>query len=317
MYMADLSTINHLDVTVLVDNVADSTTTENIDMIESPFDWSEHYRTSKNHLQATHGFSVIVDAFSNNRKFRTLYDTGSSSDVLQNNMKILGIDPNSIEEIVISHGHWDHFGGLLWLLEQIENEVPVYLHERMLYKRGVRGKFSIRELGKMPDLSEIEEAGGQPILESDPRLIAGGNLLISGSISRTSKFETGFPNHLAYIDGSWVDDSQVLDDRCLIANISDKGLVVISGCSHAGIINMLHQSMKLTGVNQIYGILGGLHLIGKDSERRTHLTVQELFKISPTYIVPGHCTGWNAKLVLARDFPKSILGLSVGNRYLF
>ena len=315
--MAELSTINRLEVTVLVDNVIDSTTAENIDMIKSPFDWSEQCRTSKGNLQATHGFSAIVDAYSNNRKFRTLYDTGSSSDVLQNNMKILGIDPNSIEEIVISHGHWDHFGGLLWLLGQIENDVPVYLHERMLYKRGVRGRFSIREFGKMPDLSEIEEAGGQPILESDPRLIAGGNLLISGSISRTSKFETGFPNHVAYIDGSWVDDSQVIDDRCLIANVSNKGLVVISGCSHAGIINMLHQSMKLTGISQIYGILGGLHLIGKDSERRTHLTVQELFKISPTYIVPGHCTGWNAKLVLARDFPKSVLGLSVGNRYLF
>ena len=315
--MTELSTTDRLDVTILVDNVIDSTTTENFDMIDSPFDWSEHFRNSKTHLQATHGFSAIVDAYSNNRTSRTLYDTGSSSNVLQNNMNTLGIDPNSIEEIVISHGHYDHFGGLLWLLRQIEKEVPVYLHERMFYERGVRGKSSIWEIGKMPDLYEIEEAGGQPILESDPRIIAGGNLLISGSISRTSKFEPGFPNHVAYIDGSWVDDSQVLDDRCLIANVSNKGLVVISGCSHAGIINMLHQSMKLTGISQIYGILGGLHLIGEDSERRTHLTVQELFKISPTHIIAGHCTGWNAKLVLARDFPKSTMGLSVGNRYHF
>jgi 7,8-dihydropterin-6-yl-methyl-4-(beta-D-ribofuranosyl)aminobenzene 5'-phosphate synthase len=315
--MTKLSTIDQLEVTVLVDNIIDTTTSYDFELIESPYEWSEHFRTAKSYLQATHGFSAILDTYSNNKVSRTLYDTGSSSDVLKNNMDTLGIDPNSIQEIVISHGHYDHFGGLLWLLEQINDKIPVYLHERMLYKRGIRSKSEIIEIGQMPDLHEIQAVGGQPILETEPRVIAGDNLLISGSISRTSKFEHGFPGHVAYIDGSWVDDSLVLDDRCLIANVSDKGLFVISGCSHAGIINMLNQSMNLTGVNRLFGLMGGLHLIGKDSESRTKLTIQELQKMSPSIIVSGHCTGWKSKLAMANAFPDSIMGLSVGNRYRF
>jgi len=313
----ELSMIDSLIVTVLVDNVIDSSTASASENILSPSQWTEITPSSNGHLQAVHGFSVLIDAVKADERFRVLYDTGSSAEILKNNLHVLGIDANTIREIVISHGHWDHYGGLEWILGEIEAVVPVYVHEKMFYRRGVKQDSKIRDIGQMPHVEQIEAAGGKPIVQSSPELIAGGHLLLSGEIPRLTSFESGFPGHVALKEGEWVDDSLLLDDRCIAANIQDKGLFVISGCSHAGIINMLNEVTRLTGIKTLHGLLGGLHLIGKDEKLKIPPTVVELRNRNPRYVIPGHCTGWNAKQIIAQELSDVTLGLSVGNRYVF
>ncbi len=314
--MSLLSEIDRVEVTVLVDNVIDGSTTIGRDDVLGPYEWSKTSRTTDRYLQATHGFSALVDAIKKGDRTRVLYDTGSSPGVLQNNLLALGISVDSIDEIAISHGHWDHYGGLLWVLNKKKDEVPIYLHENMLYKKGVRLKDGIREIGQLPMLQELEDAGGLPILHTEPKIIANGKLLLCGEIPRMTSFETGFPNHIALKDGSWVDDSLIIDDRCLVGKIKGKGIVIVSGCSHAGIINMINESMRLSGCESVYAVLGGLHLVGKDSKSKTVKTIQELKEINPQIIAPGHCTGWKAIHAISQELPKAFIGLSVGNRYV-
>jgi 7,8-dihydropterin-6-yl-methyl-4-(beta-D-ribofuranosyl)aminobenzene 5'-phosphate synthase len=187
----------------------------------------------------------------------------------------------------------------------------------MLYKKGVRQKDGVREIGQLPMLQEFESLGGIPVLHSEPKVIADGKLLLCGEIPRKTSFEKGFPGHIALKDGSWVDDSLIIDDRCLVGNVKGKGLVVISGCSHAGIINMLNESMRLSGCESIHAVLGGLHLIGRDNKSKTAKTIKELKVINPKMLAPGHCTGWKAIHAISQELPKSFTGLSVGNRYVF
>jgi 7,8-dihydropterin-6-yl-methyl-4-(beta-D-ribofuranosyl)aminobenzene 5'-phosphate synthase len=313
--MVDLVPIDRLEITILIDNILDLSTAVVSDLVQSPHEWSNSYRHSSTNLQATHGFSALLDVYSGNVSSRILYDTGNSPITLQNNIMTLGIDPNTIDEIVISHGHWDHFGGLSWLLKEIRKKIPVHLHKAMVYERGIMNKGRVQSIGQFPELEKLEGAGAELIFNINPEQIANGGLVISGTVKRSTDFEKGIEHHVASIGGKWVDDSLILDDRCLIANIAGKGLFIISGCSHAGIINILRHSIELTGIDVVYGILGGLHLVGKDSKTRTKSTISHLKEFSPKILVPGHCTGWKAKLIIAQEFPDSVLGLSVGNRY--
>src|ERR1035437_4046196 len=120
-----------------------------------------------------------------------------------------------------------------------------------------------------------------------------------------------------YSDNSWQPDPYVLDDRALVINIKDKGLVIISGCAHAGIINTIRYAQQITGLTKVYAILGGFHLAGKEFEKRIEPTIEELKEINPELIVPSHCTGRRALISIAQAFPNAIACNSVGNIYQF
>ncbi len=105
---------------------------------------------------------------------------------------------------------------------------------------------------------------------------------------------------------SWKTDLLVLDDRALVINIKEKGLVIISGCAHAGIINTIRYSQQITGLTKVYAILGGFHLAGKEFEKRIEPTIEELKEINPELIVPSHCTGWRALISYSSSVPKRL-----------
>jgi 7,8-dihydropterin-6-yl-methyl-4-(beta-D-ribofuranosyl)aminobenzene 5'-phosphate synthase len=138
---------------------------------------------------------------------------------------------------------------------------------------------------------------------------------VTGEIPRKTSYEKGFAQHMAFVDGLWQPDPWIIDDRALAISIKGKGLVVLSGCAHAGIINTVSYSQQITGIKKVYAVLGGFHLAGKEFEKRIQPTIEELQRINPTLIVPSHCTGWRAMCAMAKVFPEAFAWNSVGNLY--
>ena len=138
---------------------------------------------------------------------------------------------------------------------------------------------------------------------------------ITGEIPRKVTFEKGLIQNRIWSDNSWQPDPLVLDDRALVIRIKEKGLVIISGCAHAGIINTVRYAQQITGLAKVYAIFGGFHLAGKEFEKRIEPTIEELKDINPELIVPSHCTGWRAIISIAQTFPNAFACSSVGNIY--
>ena len=140
-------------------------------------------------------------------------------------------------------------------------------------------------------------------------------ICVTGEIPRKISFEKGMMRHRAFIDSIWQSDPLIMDDRAIVINVRGKGLVVISGCSHAGIINTIIYAQQITAVEKVYAVIGGFHLAGKDFEERIEPTIKELLHINPDLIVPSHCTGWRAMCKIAKAFPDAFVWNSVGNLY--
>jgi 7,8-dihydropterin-6-yl-methyl-4-(beta-D-ribofuranosyl)aminobenzene 5'-phosphate synthase len=162
---------------------------------------------------------------------------------------------------------------------------------------------------KLADLSrekiEVIEAVGPSMLVDDM-------LLVSGEVARTSAFEQGFPVHQALRHGHWEPDPLISDDQCAIINVRGKGLVIVTGCGHSGIINIIRHAQALTGVQRIYAVVGGFHLTGALFMPLIPPTIAALQQIQPHYVMPGHCTGWAATHQIARALPDAFIANSVG-----
>ena len=141
-------------------------------------------------------------------------------------------------------------------------------------------------------------------------------VLVTGEVERVTEFETGFPWAEARVEGDWVVDP-FHDDQGLAVKVKDRGLVVIGGCSHAGIINTVKQAQKATRTDAVHAVLGGFHLTGPVSELIIEPTIEEMKRIGPDYIVPMHCTGWKAINTFAKEMREQFLLNSVGTTYVF
>ena len=264
---------------------------------------------------AEHGFSVMISVTSGGREHRVLFDTGMSPDGLVENMRRLGHSPKDLEAIVLSHGHLDHTTGMDGLMRTLGRaNLPVFLHPEAWSKRRLllpgREPFEL----PTPSKSAIKGAGFEVIEEKQPSFLLDRSLLITGEVDRTTEFEKGMPIQQAWRDGEWQPDPLVLDDQAAIVNVRHKGLVVITGCGHAGIINILRYARKLTGTERVYAVLGGFHLGGPFEAIIPHVC-DSLAELDPQVIVPAHCTGWKAVHALAARFPDAFIQNSVGTRF--
>jgi 7,8-dihydropterin-6-yl-methyl-4-(beta-D-ribofuranosyl)aminobenzene 5'-phosphate synthase len=142
-------------------------------------------------------------------------------------------------------------------------------------------------------------------------------LLVTGEVDRTTDFERGFPAHEAHRDGTWRPDPLILDDQALVASVSGHGLVVLTGCGHSGIVNILRYVRKLTGQHDIHAVVGGFHLSGRAFEPIIEPTCVALTEFDADYLVPTHCTGWRATHAIAARFPDAFVQNSVGTRFEF
>ena len=312
-----------LEIVSLMDNNVDFLSSNTRKEVQSLWHWTkEQYGTewAQAHTElpfAEHGFSMLVRVFRNQEKCTILFDTGVSSNGVIMNAKRMGIDLSEVSYIVLSHGHYDHFGGLQTIVEAVNKTgLPIIIHEDMVKHRGTASlRGVIREYPHFPNSEQLTPA--KIVNTKKPYLIANDLACITGEIPRKVTFEKGLMQNKIYGVNSWQPDLLVLDDRALVINIKDKGLVIISGCAHAGIINTIRYAQQITGLAKVYAILGGFHLAGKEFEKRIEPTIEELKKINPELVVPSHCTGWRALSSIAQAFPNVFVCNSVGNMYQF
>ncbi len=268
-------------------------------------------------LRAEHGFSSMVTVVKGERKESFLFDTGLTKEGLLHNMDVLEVRPPDLHAIVLSHGHTDHINGLMGLLSRNgRRRLPLILHPDAFLRRKIVVADGREVLLPPPDRRGIEQEGVQILEERGASLLLGGLALVTGQVARTTEFEKGFPTHYAEVNGEWKPDPLIHDDQAVVMNVRNKGLVVLSGCGHAGIINVLRHSMALTGVGRVHAVLGGFHLTGRLFEPLIAPTVEALKVIGPTLIVPSHCTGWKATHEIARVFPDAFVPNSVGTTFL-
>jgi 7,8-dihydropterin-6-yl-methyl-4-(beta-D-ribofuranosyl)aminobenzene 5'-phosphate synthase len=264
-------------------------------------------------LIAEPGFSALVRVEKAGRKRTLLFDTGVSPSGMVENMRRLGIDPGDVEVIVLSHGHWDHVTGMEGLVRVLgRTRLPVMIHPEFWNRRRI--SFPGLEPAEFPATSRtaLQEMGFAIVEERQPSFLLDGAVLITGEVDRTTAFETGFQGHEALRDGSWQADPLILDDQALVVRLRDRGLVILSGCGHAGIVNTVRYVHRLTGEDAVTAVVGGFHLSGPMFERIIEPTVEALAELSPSLLVPAHCTGWKACHHLAARFPDAFVMSTVG-----
>jgi 7,8-dihydropterin-6-yl-methyl-4-(beta-D-ribofuranosyl)aminobenzene 5'-phosphate synthase len=267
-------------------------------------------------LIAEHGFSALVTVTAGGARHQILFDAGLSPDALVTNMRRLGIDPGGIEAVVLSHGHSDHTAGLDGFIRAVgRGSLPVIIHPEFWNRR--RLVIPGRDPVELPTTSRraLEGAGFTMVEERQPSFLLGGAVLITGEVDRTSGFEPGFPPQQALRGGRWEPDPLVLDDQALILHVRDKGLLVLTGCGHAGIVNITRYARRLTGLDTVYAVMGGFHLGGPLFEPLIPRVCAEFEQLSPAVIVPAHCTGWVAQRALADRFPAAFIPNTVGTRF--
>ena len=267
-------------------------------------------------LRAEHGFSALVTVRRGNTSSTLLFDTGASPDALAVNAERLGVDAGALQGVVLSHGHFDHAGGFDGLARlRGRSGLPLTVHPAVWTRR----RLELPGGGElvMPTLSRgaLEGEGFEVIERRQPSLLAGA-ILVTGEVDRVTEFEHGMPpQHQAWDGHSWRHDPVVIDDQALVISVRGRGLVVITGCGHAGVVNIVRHAMRLTGVRSLLAVIGGFHISGPAFEPVIAPTVAALTELAPELIAPGHCTGWRAQHTLAAALPDAWVQGSVGTTY--
>jgi 7,8-dihydropterin-6-yl-methyl-4-(beta-D-ribofuranosyl)aminobenzene 5'-phosphate synthase len=268
-------------------------------------------------LLAEHGFSVLVTVSRNGSRHQILFDTGTSPDGVVENMARLEVDPSAIAAIVCSHGHFDHTTGLDGLIRRLGGTVnlPVLIHPHFWRRRRV--SLPGRDPMEIPSTSRaaLTGAGFEVVEEGQPSFLFDRSVLVTGEVPRTTGYEPGFPPQQAWLGGRWEPDPLVLDDQALIVDVKDKGLVVITGCGHAGVINMCRYARRLTRDRPLYAVIGGFHLNGPLFEPLIPRVLDDFAALGPKVIVPAHCTGWRAQHAIGARFGEAFIPNTVGTRF--
>jgi 7,8-dihydropterin-6-yl-methyl-4-(beta-D-ribofuranosyl)aminobenzene 5'-phosphate synthase len=307
----NLREADKLEVTIVVDNYTDLLLRQSTEVVQRP-----RIVPPKAPL-AEHGLSCLLKVYADSEEHVVLMDAGVSAACLFHNADLLKVDLSQVESVVLSHGHFDHFGSLPELLNRAREGVSLVLHPDAFLQRRLNSPAMARPV-EMPPLDEevLKNAGAGLHKGREASTLASDLLLVSGEVERVTDFERGFPWTEAKIDDNWVVDP-FHDDQGVAVKVKHKGLVVIGGCSHAGIINTVKHAQQVTGTDTVHAVLGGFHLTGTIFEPIIEPTIEEMKKIGPDYVVPMHCTGWKAIHQFAKAMPRQFLLNSVGTTYVF
>jgi 7,8-dihydropterin-6-yl-methyl-4-(beta-D-ribofuranosyl)aminobenzene 5'-phosphate synthase len=271
-----MSLVDRLKLTILVE---DSVSMEKPDLI------------------AKHGLSFLVETRIADANSKILMDVGPPPDIAFQNADIVNADVRKVDAIVISHGHYDHAGALLEILKRIGQPTLVVTHPKAFDPK-FACKPNLKFIGLEFDQSQVRAAGGRLLLARNPIKIANG-VTTSGEVVRETSCEET-EEFWTVEDEHFIKDP-IIDDQALFIDLNDKGLVVITGCAHSGIINTVKHAQKITGINHVYAIIGGLHL-AKTDEDTIQASINELLRINPKSIYPCHCTGSKAIHNLLNSF---------------
>ena len=325
--MNDMPAVDRLEILVVVDNATDSLSTNPGNVVS---EWSGLLTGGRMRSLggqgtccAHHGFSLLITAHAGGATHTLLFDAGPEGATFLRNAGVLGIDFSAIEAVVLSHGHWDHAGGLVAAIESIRarrgsNAIDCYVHPGMFAERALKlPNGELLAFEPVPDPEALARAGAAVVNTREPRFIAGGAFYLSGEIPRVTQYETGLPGHVRrHADGgSWEPDPLIMDERFVSVHVKDKGQFVFSACSHAGLINVLTHARTVFPSVPLHGVIGGLHLSGA-TEKIVPQTLEDLRRFGLKMIAPAHCTGWRAVSAMAAMFGGELVPSAVGKRYI-
>ncbi len=260
------------------------------------------------HTWAQHGLSIFLDLDLGLERMKLLWDTGATAEVMLHNALALNIDLSDIDLICLSHGHYDHTGGLLSVLQERKGCMPVIFHPDVFAPK-LKAAPALKFIGPPLTPGQAEAKGGVLLECRGPVPLAPG-VMTTGEIPRREDCERveGF---WTIRDGCCIQDT-IPDDQALAISLPGKGLVVITGCAHSGVINTINYALEITGEKKLYALVGGFHLMGAD-ESRIDATVRALCWHDPAILLPGHCTGERAVCRLKRAFGERCRPLAVGD----
>jgi len=324
-----LKAIDALEVNVLVDNVVDPLSTVQPGVTgEQAILRANGLMVSSGHVRccANHGLSLVITARVGSDVRVLLFDAGPEAYTLARNGERLGTPFGEVGAIVLSHGHWDHAGGLPEALRLVTTAnggkpVPFHVNDGMFLVRGMRqpnGVVVPAETVMNP--ADLARRGAAIVSSPNARVVAEEMFYLSGEIPRVTPYERGLVPHvkLAADGADWEPDPLILDERYLAAYVKGKGIVVFTACSHAGVINVLTDARNAFGDVPLYAVMGGFHLSGAEVEAVIPETVRDFGTFGLKRIVPCHCTGWRALHALAQVYNEDVLApAAVGRRFLF
>ncbi|WP_439564029.1 MBL fold metallo-hydrolase [Microcella sp.] len=306
-----MQSCDRLTITVLVDNYIDMLmpNTATIRRQGMP----EHFLPRRGTPLAENGISFLLKAETAGRTTTILFDAGMSGIPIIHNARVLGVDWDEIDQVVLSHGHPDHFGGIYAALEAMGRRVPLVVHPSAFHPRSIRRPdMMIQYFNRGLTQRELEDAGAAIVAVREPLDIAPG-IMTSGEIPISVDFEHEVPAGRMSIRDGHVHPDPIDDYLTLIINVTGVGLVVLDPCGHSGVLSSLDHAQKLTGVDALHGVLGGFHLGHAGiTQQKIDQTVAGLAERGLQLIAPMHCSGFRAQRAVAEALPEAFALMTAG-----
>lgn len=287
------------------------------------------------------GLSLHLESVRGDETRNFLLDFGFTPAALMNNLGVFKIDPAALDALILSHGHFDHYGGLIGFLQDgraaMRDDLAIYVGgEDVFCRRWIKGKDDQRVSAGVLDRRDLAAAKTRVVMAQEPAVVEG-HAFTTGTIARNSPEEV-LPNTIveagvsdgagcstepfaahftkAELEGKFLFDNH-FGEHATCFNIKDRGLVVITSCGHAGLINTIRQAQAASGVEKVHAVMGGFHLSPADPEYVAQIVEVLRSEIDPDYLVPMHCSGATFIQITARDMPDKLIMSYTGSRYIF
>lgn len=310
--LSQISEVDKLKVWVLTDNLYDALRPDN--------KITKRYRVVPGKsIHAEHGLSYFIETISNGKTTRCMFDYGLDPAGVMNNAALLALDLGNANAFSLSHGHFDHWMAAVSILKQNQSKIaggtPFYVgEEAFAHRYSLRpGTDQAADLGQLKK-EDIEALGLKVVEVKQPTQIIPG-AYFTGDIERVTPYEKPPPS-LLIKRGEKPEPDDFRGEQALFFKVKDKGLVVLSGCAHAGIVNTVKHSEKIAGTDRLHAVMGGFHLINAKPEI-IEKTVADMKALKPDYIVPTHCTGFEAISIFAKEMPAQFTLNTAGTQYTF
>ena len=270
-------------------------------------------------IHAEHGLSFYVETVIDGKTSACMFDYGLDPLGVMNNIALLGLDIGKANAFSLSHGHWDHYTSAVSILKQNQSRIagrtPFYVGEEAFARRySLRpGTTEFADLGQLRK-EDIEALGLEVVEVKNPLQIIPG-AYFSGNIKRVTAYEKPPPTLLVK-RGEKPEPDDFRGEQALFFNVKGKGLVVVTSCAHAGIVNTVKQAQKIAGTDKIHAVMGGFHLANAKPEIIQN-TVADVKAMKPDYIVPAHCTGFETIVAFSREMPNEFILNTAGTQYTF
>ncbi len=304
--------VDKLTIWVLTDNYYDSNRVDEKN--------TKRYRVVPGKsIHAEHGLSFYIETVVNGKTNTCMFDYGLDPAGVMNNIALLGLDVGKTNAFSLSHGHYDHYTSVVGILKQNQSKIaggtPFYVGEEAFARR-----YSLRPGATEPaDLGQLRkediEALGLKVVEVKTPVEIVPGAYFTGNIERVTSYEK-VPTSFQVKRGEKLEHDTFPGEQAVFFNLKGKGLVVLSGCAHAGIVNTVKQAQKSAGTDKIHAIMGGFHLINAKPEL-IQSTIADIKAMKPEIIVPAHCTGFEAEVAFSKEMPKEFVMNTAGTKYTF